>query len=345
MSDFNINYITGKQGQQGTVLAGVTTVSSTGAMRIPSGPIEQRGGRGRGVLGGSYPANTTLLNKIEIATTGNATSFGLLKSGHSWSYPSASSTRGIFAGGYITPGSGVVSGIDYVIFSSGGGGNDFGDLTTSLKQGAGFSDSTRGVFATGGGASPAPVTSAISFITMASTGSESSFGDALSPRRGAKGLASPTRGVFAQGGQLEAPGTAATNVLEYVTIQSGGNSIEFGDRTTTHTFQGAAASNTTRGLLAGGYTAPNNSNIIDYITIASTGNATDFGDLTSKRHGGAGMSSATRAVFGGAWDGAADETLDYVTIASTGNATDFGDATIAVYYADGCSDSHGGLGD
>ena len=37
MADFNINHITGKQGQQGTVLAGVTTVSSTGAMRIPSG--------------------------------------------------------------------------------------------------------------------------------------------------------------------------------------------------------------------------------------------------------------------------------------------------------------------
>ena len=39
MADFNVNHITGKQGQQGqgTVLAGVTTVSSTGSMRIPSG--------------------------------------------------------------------------------------------------------------------------------------------------------------------------------------------------------------------------------------------------------------------------------------------------------------------
>ena len=64
MADFNINHITGKQGQQGTVLAGITTVNSTGAMRIPSGPTEQRGGRGRGILGGSYPANTTLINKI-----------------------------------------------------------------------------------------------------------------------------------------------------------------------------------------------------------------------------------------------------------------------------------------
>ena len=345
MADFNINHITGKQGQQGTVLAGITTVNSTGAMRIPSGPTEQRGGRGRGILGGSYPANTTLINKIEIASTGNATSFGLLGSGHSWSYPSASSTRGVFAGGYITPGGGVVTGIDYVIFSSGGGGNDFGDLTTALKMGAGFSDSTRGIFATGSGASPNICTTKINFITIASTGSESSFGDALAARRGAKGLASPTRGVFAQGGTLESPATSATNVIEYVTIQSKGNSVEFGDRTSTHTFQGAAASNTTRGLLAGGYTAPANSNIIDYITIATTGNASDFGDLTSARHGGGGMTNATRAAFSGGWDDAATNVIDYVTISSTGNATDFGDATVAIYYSDCASDSHGGLGD
>ena len=342
MSDLKINNITDRTGDSGPVIAGISTVSS-GQFVVPNGPTEYRGGRGRGILGGSYPANTTLINKIEIASTGNATSFGLLGSGHSWSYPSASSTRGIFAGGYHTPGSGIVTGIDYVIFSSGGGGNNFGDLTTALKMGAGFSDSTRGIFATGSGASPNICTTKINFITIASTGSESSFGDALIARRGAKGLASPTRGVFARGGFLESPATDATNVLEYVTIQSKGNSVEFGDRTSTHQFQGAAASNTTRGLLAGGYSG-SNSNIIDYITIATTGNASDFGDLTSARHGGGGMSSATRAVFGGLWDGAADETMDYVTIASTGNATDFGDTTAAVYYADGCSDSHGGLG-
>ena len=73
MADFNINHITGKQGQQGTVLAGVTTVSSTGAMSIPSGPTSNRGGRGRGIIGGG--AGVTM-NYITIATTGNALDFG-----------------------------------------------------------------------------------------------------------------------------------------------------------------------------------------------------------------------------------------------------------------------------
>ena len=37
MSKFNVNHITSKSGKHGPVLAGVTTVSSSGAMRIPSG--------------------------------------------------------------------------------------------------------------------------------------------------------------------------------------------------------------------------------------------------------------------------------------------------------------------
>ena len=37
MADFNVNHITNKNGDQGPTIAGVTTVSSTGAMRIPSG--------------------------------------------------------------------------------------------------------------------------------------------------------------------------------------------------------------------------------------------------------------------------------------------------------------------
>ena len=37
MADFNVNHITNKNGKSGTSFVGVTTVSSTGAMKIPSG--------------------------------------------------------------------------------------------------------------------------------------------------------------------------------------------------------------------------------------------------------------------------------------------------------------------
>ena len=42
MSKFNVNHITSKSGKNGPVLAGITTVSSTGSMRIPSGNTGMR---------------------------------------------------------------------------------------------------------------------------------------------------------------------------------------------------------------------------------------------------------------------------------------------------------------
>ena len=42
MSNFKVNHITSKSGKNGPVLAGITTVSSTGSMRIPSGNTNYR---------------------------------------------------------------------------------------------------------------------------------------------------------------------------------------------------------------------------------------------------------------------------------------------------------------
>ena len=70
MSDFKINSIATKQGQHGPVIAGVSTINSTGCMKIPSGPTEFRGGRGRGVFaGGGTPAKSDVINTVQIATT------------------------------------------------------------------------------------------------------------------------------------------------------------------------------------------------------------------------------------------------------------------------------------
>ena len=42
MSNFKVNHITNKHGNRGPVIAGVSTVSSTGAMSIPSGNTGMR---------------------------------------------------------------------------------------------------------------------------------------------------------------------------------------------------------------------------------------------------------------------------------------------------------------
>ena len=155
MSDFNINNITSREGQQGTVLAGITTVNSTGAMRVPSGPTDHRGGRGRGFFGGGYQAtpagNSKRVSYIEIATTGDSVSFGDLTAARQKCASFASATRGIWAGGK-NPSNDTV--IDYIVTSSQGGANDFGDLIVANKpDNTGVSDSIRGM--TGGGENPA----------------------------------------------------------------------------------------------------------------------------------------------------------------------------------------------
>ena len=144
MSDFKINSIATKQGQHGPVIAGVSTVNSTGCMKIPSGPTEFRGGRGRGVFGGGSPSYVNTLNFITISTAGNAEDFGDMTTGHQSRAAFASATRGIFAGGYVP--SGTSTAIDYVIISSKGGANDFGDTVISRQNCMGSSDSTRGIY-------------------------------------------------------------------------------------------------------------------------------------------------------------------------------------------------------
>ena len=83
--------------------------------------------------------------------------------------------------------------------------------------------------------------------------------------------------------------------IDYVTISTTGNAISFGTLATQRGWSAGMASNT-RGVFAGGQTAPGGvyTNTIEYITISSTGNATSFGSLSSGlRHSPAGCSSST----------------------------------------------------
>ena len=128
------------------------------------------------------------------------------------------------------------------------------------------------------------------------------------------------RGIFADGDQ--------STDIEFVNIQSMGNSQEFGDSTTTMK-QRATVGSSTRAVTAGGFDSPAFTNIIDFITIANTANATDFGDiLTAKRNmGGAGNN--TRGIYLGGGSPGNTNTIEFITIATAGNAQDFGDATAA----------------
>ncbi len=350
MSELRINNITDRAGSSGPIIAGVSTVTSTSHMVMPSGLTEMRGGRGRGVFGGG---ESNVMDFIEIATTGNATNFGgLNETERSRPYSFASSTRGIIGGGRDHPN--YWTSIDYITTSSGGGANDFGDLIQGAWAGAGASNNTRGLFF--GGYFPGTTDFAgtirnfkkIQFVEIASTGDATEFGEVTENGiRECGTLASPTRAVRL-GGKTTTVAPSWGNVvgsIDFVTIATKGDAEDFGDLLAVNA-AGTACSNSTRGIHAGGIpSGSSRSNIIQFITIATLGNAQDFGDLISNNCLQGAAASSTRGVFAGGSQPTTVNTIEFITIATTGNATDFGDRTEAKNGLGGFSDSHGGIGD
>ena len=337
MSDFKINSIATKQGQHGPVIAGVSTVNSTGCMKIPSGPTEFRGGRGQMVTYGGYGPSTYRpeLNKLEIATTGSAVDFGDASSENAFGSGMASSTRGVFKQGRDGSSS-YTNTMEFVSFSSLGGVTDFGDdRGVGQDSSASSANNTRGIFGNG-----TSYDKKIQFITLATTGDTTEFGTLSSGRYmgGGAGGASQTRGFFFGG--LVSGQPAGDNIIETVTFATLGDSTDFGDLTVGRRSI-AAVTNATRAVMCSGDTPATNT--MDFITMASEGNATDFGDITRQPDGyGAGGSTQTRGVISGC-DTSPKNSIDFITFSTTGNATDFGDTTYDSYLNGACSDSHGGL--
>ena len=235
MSELRINNITDRAGSNGPIIAGVSTVTSTSHMVIPSGPTEMRnspsevdlngnqkilssGGRGRAIVFlGATPSTTTLIDAFNTKTAGNANDFGdasaaRYQNGHGGM---ASGSRGVFQGG-ASPSINIM---EYVTISSGGGAADFGDHHRGITNGNGqCANGTRGLLA---GGYLAPVFySTIDFITIATTGSTSDYGEFDDGSTGGYSpMSSPTRAVFARAGQG----------INYINYTSGGKTQVFGD--------------------------------------------------------------------------------------------------------------------
>ena len=131
------------------------------------------------------------------------------------------------------------------------------------------------------------------------------------------------RGVFAGSAN-----PSITNVMDFVTIATTGDAIDFGDLSTVWYNIGGCASST-RGIWFPGYDGSTAVDTIFYIVISSGGGLANFGDTsnTSRNHSGA-CSSSTRGVRAEGFNSvtsARTNTLEFVTIASTGNTTNFGD--------------------
>ena len=320
---------------------GVTKVNSDAYFYLPTGDTvtrESRYGRSRGLIVGG--GNSDTIEFINIASTGNAQDYGNLSATTSYVSALSSSTRGVYSRSRTPSSPNGDNTLEYSTLASTGNSIDFGDRTEAVYDVGALSNNIRGII--GGGYGPAN-SDVIDYVTISSTGNAKDFGDLTQVRRSVAGLASPTRGCFAAGYQ-QPDTTTETNIIDYVTIASTGNALDFGDLTAPR-WGPAPMASSTRGVFGGGID-PNALNVIDYITIASTGNANDFGDLAQQGTGrNTGISNSIRGVAGIYITPAYQNSWEYITIQSMGNAQDFGESAVDNSgLRGGCSDSHGGLG-
>ena len=183
----------------------------------------------------------------------------------------------------------------------------------------------RGIFMGGYTGGPATRYNIIEYITIPSAGNAIDFGDLSAAKLAPAGVASSrTRGLYF-GGNIPSPG-ADVDVIEYITISSTGDAVDFGNMLGADRY-GNAGSNQTRAVQMGGYDGGSPfTNVMQYVTMASTGNAVDFGDLiTSSGTTLNTCTSPTISVLGG-FTGPSN-TIEYITIHTLGNAQDFGDLT------------------
>ena len=250
----------------------------------------------RAVYGGGRNSSSYYNNidTVEIATTANATDFGNLTETRKGGSGCGNQIRGIFGPGFSpTPTNRNVNTIDFITIATLGDAQDFGDFTEDIRGIAALSSPTRGVFAGGYAPSSPNVSNTIQYVTIATTGNAQDFGDTSTSRMNMDGggCSNGTRGLFAGGVLL--PSITGYNIIDFVTIASTGNAVDFGDLTVGG--QGVGAnSNSIRGVF-GGRTNPSKQQVIDYVNFATTGDATDFGDMlnvfancagTSDSHGG-----------------------------------------------------------
>ena len=240
--------------------------------------------RTRGVhAGGITPADSWIntIDYITISSTGNATNFGdtTTVTGR-WS-GNCNQTRGVF--GNMNVPAGYVNTLEYIAIATTGNSVEFGDTTTARSGAASGSSSTRGLWA--GGWTPT-IVNTIDYITIATYGNTVDFGD-LTTARGnvARNLSSnSTRAVWCCGTNTS---PEVTNTIDYSTIATLGNAIDFGDTSATFN-SGATMTSPTRCVII----HKASSNTIEYVEIMSTGNAIEFGDCEPPGADGSGISNA-----------------------------------------------------
>ena len=239
--------------------------------------------------------------------------------------------RAVFPGGR-TGGPTLTDDMDFINIASTGDALDFGDLLTDSFEAGACSSSTRGIKFGGRVYPSSTYQDNIEAYTFASTGSIADIEDLRTATVYSCGASNETRGLI-MGGLISSPYAGGWNNIDYITIASFGESIEFGDLSFDNPGGLNQANSPTRGIFAGGFAPANGSggssfttSKIQFVTIPTLGNSQSFGDLTNLSSYTSGAGNAIRGIYAGSY-ATPQTTIEVINISSTGNGIKFGDLT------------------
>ena len=311
MSEARITNLLNEINTGGPTISGITTFSGTNYFVPPVGNTQERPDNPEK---GSIRFNTDSRN-LEYFR-GDAIGWVQLEGFYNGNgVPDSGGYMGLLAGGNDpSPWTGLNT-IDFVTISTMGDSQDFGDLHVGKTGKDTCCNEIRCLWPggyTGGG-----YQDAISYNNIQSKGNGSDFGDLTVTKTSASACNDKVRGLI---GSAQNQGSAPyyVNTIEYVTIATAGNAIDFGDNTAAKNSHSNMASST-RGFWGDVNMTPTK---ISYSLFRTTGNATSFGDIGPRPFGG--TSNAVRGLWFGNYGG---NNISYITLASTGDALDFGDLT------------------
>ena len=184
--------------------------------------------------GGLSPTNRDTIDFVTIASTGDAVDFGNLTQARQSGTGMSSPTRGLITEGYFHP---SYAANNFITIATTGNAQEFGDTfdgTSNRYNPSGISNSIRGLVAGGVLGSGDVIKKYIESYQLATLGRGVSFGDLSTTTRSKNGTASPVRGVFAGGrspADSDSSPSGPVNTIEYVSMQSEGSGVDFGDLT------------------------------------------------------------------------------------------------------------------
>jgi hypothetical protein len=184
-------------------------------------------------MAGTSPSTQTdaRILYVTIQADGNSIDFGDLINSYNFRYGSATGNkiRAIACGGRQEPGSAGVNTMQFVTMATTGNAQEFGDLSTTIVSSSGTtSNGTRAIIATNG--VPSFTGKTLDQIRPASGGNSYGFGELSTGRQDGHAnscMNTPTRGFFAGG--LTPNGSTGTQVIDYVTFETEGTAVDFGD--------------------------------------------------------------------------------------------------------------------